>query len=134
MARSPVHSALQTWAVLLVLVLALCFGGAMAGKACKECDSCRRKRCRFDDRCFYDKIKRSCQDSGADVCRVIQTNHGRKASAEVGGRGSKKVRCHATSVAPNNPCICVKKNSEPTKKKCPWCTPEKPLVPTMSPM
>ena len=76
-------------------IAVLCLGGAApvaaAGpRACGECGGCKKRRCKFDDNCFYDATARTCQDVGADVCRGIQRDHGKKAPADTGGRGGKK--------------------------------------------
>lgn len=58
-------------AVLLALVfVASCLTAAAArGKVCGDCGGCKKKQCKFDDRCFYDKAAQSCQD-------VLPTNAG----------------------------------------------------------
>ena len=80
MARSkPVARA----AVLLafVVLVASCLGAAAAkGTGCDgQCGGCKKKKCKFDDRCFYDPAANFCQDVGPNVCRGIQKRHGGKA-------------------------------------------------------
>ena len=118
-------------------VAVLCLGGAApvaaAGpRACGECGGCKKRRCKFDDNCFYDATARTCQDVGADVCRGIQRDHGKKAPADTGGRGGKKKRCPATPVAVDgfeSRCVCLNKERKPSRlkkngrpKKCRFCS------------
>ena len=74
-------------------------GGAQAaagGAGCEgQCGGCKKKKCKFDDRCFYDPAANFCQDVGPNVCRGIQKRHGGKASVEAGGPGGKKGRSTA---------------------------------------
>merc|ERR1712078_857032 len=91
----------------------------------------KKKKCKFDDRCFYDPAANFCQDVGPNVCRGIQKRHGGKASVEAGGPGGKKKRCPAASVPVGsfaNQCVCLKKNGTPAPlnkkglpKKCRFC-------------
>ena len=90
MARQRGRSAGMAMAALLpALALGARGLGAAAAppKACGECGSCNKKRCRNDDGCFYDAAARTCLDLDTDPCRGIQKKHGRKAPPEVGGRG-----------------------------------------------
>ena len=59
-------------------------------------------------------------DVGADVCRGIQRDHGKKAPADTGGRGGKKKRCPATPVAVDgfeSRCVCLNKERKPSRLK-----------------
>ena len=55
-------------AVLLafVVLVASCLGAAAAkGTGCDgQCGGCKKKKCKFDDRCFYDPAANFCQDVG----------------------------------------------------------------------
>ena len=114
---------------------------AAAGpRACGGCGGCKKRRCKFDDNCFYDATARTCQDVGADVCRGIQRNHGKKAPADTGGRGGKKKRCPATPVAVDgfeSRCVCLNKERKPSRlkkdgrpKKCRFCSMAEQLGPS----
>merc|ERR1719515_418841 len=81
MARSkPVARA----AVLLafVVLVASCLGAAAAkGTGWDgQCGGCKKKKGKFDDRCFYDPAANFCQDVGPNVCRGIQKRHGGSAA------------------------------------------------------
>jgi len=147
--------------LLLALIAVVCLATGADAKKKPEpcptnpdgsaaCNSCVKKNCKWDDRCFFDKAEANTPSSPGsacstaatkripDTCRGIQRKHGKRAPASVsangvGGKQGKRARCLSATAPQNNntsvPCACATKNGKEAKKGCKFCVPATPISP-----